>query len=124
MQIVRTIGQAFEVCHRISVQAADQNEEAIEGGSEKSLDEVEPAVAHSEFNRDISRFTQYRHKFIDLLPVLTPAIQNKHFIIIVLSIMGIKCTQIYLSGMLVSHTRPKCKVYVYKLGSSVKMSPF
>ena len=44
MRIVRTIGQAFEVCHKKSLQKEQQIEEANEAGSEKSSEETEPKV--------------------------------------------------------------------------------
>ena len=43
MRIVRTVGQAFEVCHKLSLQVAAQNNEAADGGSEPSGEEAEPA---------------------------------------------------------------------------------
>ena len=47
MRIVRTVGQAFEVCHKLSLQVAAQIEEGNEGGSEKSSDEHEARISHS-----------------------------------------------------------------------------
>lgn len=46
MQIVKTIGQAFEVCHRISVQS-EQSEEAVEVDGSKLLAEIEPTATNS-----------------------------------------------------------------------------
>ncbi|XP_075041788.1 carboxyl-terminal PDZ ligand of neuronal nitric oxide synthase protein-like isoform X2 [Mixophyes fleayi] len=40
MQIVRTVGQAFEVCHKMSLQHAQQNADGqADGASDKSVDE-------------------------------------------------------------------------------------
>jgi len=61
MQIVRTIGEAFEVCHRISLQSTEQNEEVIDlkgdvnvkkdkacdDGSDKSLMDVKQPLTQS-----------------------------------------------------------------------------
>ncbi|CAI9538669.1 unnamed protein product [Staurois parvus] len=41
MQIVRTVGQAFEVCHKMSLQHAQQNADGqADGASDKSLEEA------------------------------------------------------------------------------------
>ncbi|KAM5145842.1 carboxyl-terminal PDZ ligand of neuronal nitric oxide synthase protein-like [Mantella aurantiaca] len=41
MQIVRTVGQAFEVCHKMSLQHAQQNADGqADGASDKSLEET------------------------------------------------------------------------------------
>ena len=48
MQIVKTIGQAFEVCHRISAQS-EQSEEAAEADGSKSLAEIEPTATNSKW---------------------------------------------------------------------------
>lgn len=40
MRIVRTVGQAFEVCHKISLQYVEQEAEAqADGGSDDTTDE-------------------------------------------------------------------------------------
>lgn len=41
MLIVRTVGQAFEVCHKMSLQHAQQNADGqADGASDKSLEEA------------------------------------------------------------------------------------
>ncbi|XP_063288890.1 carboxyl-terminal PDZ ligand of neuronal nitric oxide synthase protein-like [Pelobates fuscus] len=51
MQIVRTVGQAFEVCHKMSLQHAQQN---ADGASDKSLEEqpIEEQQLTGETNKD------------------------------------------------------------------------
>ncbi|XP_063792027.1 carboxyl-terminal PDZ ligand of neuronal nitric oxide synthase protein-like [Pseudophryne corroboree] len=60
MQIVRTVGQAFEVCHKMSLQHAQQNADGeADGASDKSLEEQnlegwQLAVAEDKDTEDVA----------------------------------------------------------------------
>lgn len=48
MRIVRTVGQAFEVCHKLSLQYAEQDADGqADGESDRSTEE---ASSHGELN--------------------------------------------------------------------------
>lgn len=54
MRIVRTVGQAFEVCHKLSLQHAEQDADGqADGESDKSTEEP------SSNGRRLSLFTDY-----------------------------------------------------------------
>lgn len=47
MRIVRTLGQAFEVCHKLSLQVAAIKDEENDAGSERSSEDNEVKIRQS-----------------------------------------------------------------------------